>query len=212
MWNEFSVFDFLKAVCTMVQRDGEFVSKGAARERGVEATADKVFEAMNAGDRLGIGKGDKAQEILEVVKNAKDRDGGDYVAKLQAAIKLGTVDYRNAGLIGSAYSMWAREKKYSVKRAEDSLSDYFGEEGERVTLDVVIEKIIDLAPTTFHGHTVTRQMVIMKANKKDRAIWITGSGIGWSEGQRVKVTGTVKEHEEFRGVKNTKLTRVTEAA
>lgn len=83
-----------------------------------------------------------------------------------------------------------------------SLSEYMGEVGERLRNLTAIYKSsrgFEGAYGYTHIHTFERGDNIL--------VWFTTKDLNFEKGQVVDLTGTVKKHEEFRGVKTTQLSR-----
>ena len=87
---------------------------------------------------------------------------------------------------------------------EPSLSQYVGQIGERIEEEITVIKNVKIenkfAITTIH---------IMENEDGNIFVWKTSSK-NWPEGSRKKIRGTVKEHELYKGVRQTHLTRCVE--
>ena len=83
-------------------------------------------------------------------------------------------------------------------------SDYVGNVGDRLTLKVAVTaaRAID----GYFGHSTAHTMEDENGNV---FVWITGAK-NWPVGAVKTIKGTVKEHKEYRNVKQTVLTRCTE--
>ena len=88
--------------------------------------------------------------------------------------------------------------------AEDSSSEYVGEIGERLEITVTVTKALTL--DGYYGQSI---MHIMEDGDENVYIWTTSSK-SIPEGKVVTLRGTVKDHREYRGVKQTILTRCKE--
>lgn len=87
---------------------------------------------------------------------------------------------------------------------EPDESEYQGEVGQRLELEVVIEKAIRLdgyyGPSTMH---------IMRDADGNAYVWTTASK-SWEEGAEKHIRGTVKDHKTYHNVKQTVLSRCAE--
>ena len=87
---------------------------------------------------------------------------------------------------------------------EPSDSDFMGSIGERLELEVVVEKAIQLdgyyGPSTMH---------IMSDAAGNTYVWTTASR-SWEVGSEKHIRGTVKDHKIYRNVKQTVLNRCVE--
>lgn len=85
-------------------------------------------------------------------------------------------------------------------RAE-SRSAYQGSEGEKLTVNVMVKRNIEL-----DGYYGISHMHIFEDIEGNVYVWTTAAK-NISEGLNVKLTGTVKEHKEYNGTPQTVLTR-----
>ena len=95
-----------------------------------------------------------------------------------------------------------------AKRAElapKTESEYIGKVGEKIEVEAVFEKKFTYETNyTYYGET--NYILKFKANG-NTVVWKTSSWQDLEEGKTYKVKGTVKEHSEYRGDKQTVLTR-----
>lgn len=88
---------------------------------------------------------------------------------------------------------------------DEGNSEFQGAVGERLQVRVKVLKALALdgyyGPSTMH---------IMQDEYENVYVWTTASK-SWSEGSEHVIRGTVKEHKTYRNVKQTVLTRCTEA-
>lgn len=91
---------------------------------------------------------------------------------------------------------WELKKKQQRKKSE-----YVAEEGERIEFeaDVLFTKFID-------GRWGRSQLIIFKDDNDNKFKWFS-SGDWTNSDQRITIRGTVKDHEEYNGEKQTVLTR-----
>ena len=87
---------------------------------------------------------------------------------------------------------------------EESSSEYVGTIGERLTLTLTVTAARSISG--YYGHSMAHTMEDEDGNI---FVWITGAK-NWPVGSVKTIKGTVKEHKEFRNVKQTVLTRCTE--
>lgn len=93
------------------------------------------------------------------------------------------------------------ERKF--KEAEGlSLSNYIGIPGERLRNMTAIYKSSRGFSSKFGWTNIYTFQI-----GEDILVWFTSATLNFDKGQAVNLTGTVKKHEEFRGVKTTQLSR-----
>lgn len=103
----------------------------------------------------------------------------------------------------------AKEEAERAEAERKARSKYMGEEGEKLTVEATYEGSPHFERRSFGGYG-TETCYIHQFRVGDALlVWMTGSrkGIPEEEGTKVKLTGTVKEHKEYRGEKQTSLTR-----
>lgn len=177
------------------QRDREFAEK--MRPLAAEAAA-------------------KAAEIRAFILSDDFGGTSEYVLNLKAIAGAKRASSRNWGILASAPQAWARFNEQTLirKAREEQPSEWIGTapdkaagvKGSRITFTGIIESIryIDGAygSTTLYQVRAEDSGVIVK--------WFASShALGEDTGVRVTLRGTVKEHDEFKGIKATVLTRCT---
>lgn len=84
---------------------------------------------------------------------------------------------------------------------DESNSEYVGEIGEKIELDLYIQKAIQ-----FDGYYGTSTMHIMEDDSENIFVWTTTAKV-LQDGCWYHVKGTIKDHKTYRHVKQTILTR-----
>lgn len=87
---------------------------------------------------------------------------------------------------------------------EPSFSDFVGEVGDKVEVELVVKKAVAL-----NGYYGPSTMHIMEDANQNVYVWTTAAK-SWSEGTVHQVRGTIKDHKMYKNVKQTILTRCTE--
>ncbi len=87
---------------------------------------------------------------------------------------------------------------------EASPSEYVGAIGERLELNLVVRKVIEVS-----GAFGISTMHIMEDENKNVFVWTT-TAKSWLEGSEHKIRGTVKDHRIYRNCKQTVLSRCQE--
>lgn len=92
--------------------------------------------------------------------------------------------------------------------AQKKKSQYIGEVGERITLDAIYEYTAWFTVRGFYGGEDTIYIHNFRAGD-NKLVWKTSKGTPQliNEGDKVRLVGTVKEHKEYKGEKQTALTR-----
>lgn len=134
----------------------------------------------------------------------------DYVINLKAIIGAEYVSPNNIGFAVSAPQALARHEERTLIRqreqAEVAESNFVGTVKERLTLDVTLKTV-----RYIEGYYGTTTLYVLVDEQGNQFKWFASNDVLGdiaNVGKAFNITGTVKGHEEFRGVKETVLTRV----
>lgn len=146
---------------------------------------------------------DRAKAIVVRAWVAATTEQGDYMHNLRVACKPETVGTRSSGVLASAVAAYDRAMGTAATRAKLSRGEsaFQGAVGKRETWTLTVGKIVswDSAYGTTHLHLMTDDAGNVFA-------WKSSSG-RLEEGRVYSVKGTVKKHEEYKGTKQTILSR-----
>jgi hypothetical protein len=143
---------------------------------------------------------------------AGQNEDNNYIHNLKTACSLEYVTGRNLGIITSLFPTYNRELEYqaekeererkrAAERASEVNSQYIGKIGDRINISV--HSILCLTSwETEWG--ITRIYKIVDDNGNVYT-WKTSTFIREDEVKTIK--GTVKEYKEYKGIKQTELTR-----
>jgi len=220
---------FMQYVVASVRVDG-WTSRAAARDSDGErrASADRAIYLMfppwgaseqgrrlwrEERERIAPSDADKARG-LEVLAWAKalPEDSDEYTRnlRLMALQPHVQINPKHYGILASAVNAWERAIGRQLREAREKAAlasqsnVHVGAEGERQEWNVTVERVADVDTDygSLHIHTLRVQ------NTGEALVWKTTSkrmDIGWSG----RVRGTVKRHSEYRGQKQTELSRCT---
>ena len=102
------------------------------------------------------------------------------------------------------------KKESEIKVYLDSLiypedeSQFVGTVGERIVVEVTVEKNI-----TLEGYYGIQHMHVMRSDDGNVFVWTTTTK-DWAVGSKKNIRGTVKEHKTYRNTHQTVLTRCSE--
>jgi hypothetical protein len=218
---------FLAHVAAVIRIDG-WLSRGKARlnEMGPAATADlvgsifappprdselyakwKAFVEAHQPEARDIELATKALTYAREDLSEK-AERSDYEHNLFVAMSQPTVSFKLMGIAASLVPYYLREvERQAVREAEmkrNGASVYFGEVGKRQDFYVTVTRIIPYENrfgTSFIHKFTTREGNV--------ATWFASVNPELEPGTEYRITATVKAHEEFKGVKQTVLTRCT---
>lgn len=214
--------EFVRRTAAVIRMDG-WTSKKVANETERTATVSTVWFVMNCrtrevikenAERYGV-KGyieDDEVTATKVLAWATETLCGetepdnDYLHNLAVITRAGLVSHRTSGLAGSMIAAWRRatQKQEERENAPASVSTYVGKEKERLRgLRLTISAVIELEATDFGP----RRIIKMTDEAGNDFAWFTGSFSACEPGDLFDVTGTVKRHSEYKGMKQTELGR-----
>lgn len=173
----------------------------------LEKTSSQVFKIMN--EVTGYGTNELARPKYEVtletiakVKEVKDfisnlEDKNDYIHNIKTLLQTEYVDNKNLGLVVSAVGYYLRETELKNIQKEESNSEYIGNIGDKIefTSDttVISSYYTEYGITYIYKFIFNGNVIIWRTNKK-----LDGT---------LTIKGTVKEHSEYNGIKQTVITR-----
>ena len=145
---------------------------------------------------------DLTEKVLEWIK--RQDEPNNYFHNLKTVCSLEYITFENFGLLASVFPAYdrnlEREKRRAKEHAQDQKSEYVGNVGDRITVQIADFTIVTSWETDF-GTTFIYKIVDANGNIYT---WKTSGGIA---DETKVITGTVKSHKEYRGIKQTELTR-----
>jgi hypothetical protein len=214
----FPVAEFLALCAANIRLHGWVSSKVAREEEGVRSTTERAFSEL-------IKAPTKAEDITPVLEidhsvataalawaqESLVTQTSDYALNMRNALASGVVSSRTRGLVGSLIGSYLREKELLIKKKyATTVSSYVGEVGKRVTLELTLTRTHSW--DTDWGTQVLYSFIDADGNV---LVWKTsGDGLqGGSDavevGDSVQLKATIKAHDEYRDVKQTKIARAT---
>ncbi len=140
------------------------------------------------------------QQVEDVIAYVNDhKDDSDYIRNIYILITSEYVDLNNIGIVVSAVGCFLRETKKKDEKVVEESSEFVGEIGDKIEFTSKPEVV-------FSTDTQYGVYYIYKFMKgKDIIIWKTSKKLNVETELTLK--GTVKEHNNFRGIKQTEITR-----
>lgn len=148
---------------------------------------------------------DKSQAILALDWIKAQGDESDYIRNLKLLSSLDYLECKHLGYVVSlpAAYLKAMEQEIFKSKAPKPPSARVGTIGGKVELTVTIDKLRTIE--TEYGYST---LVIMTDDKGNDLTWFASRRPdGIDEGIACKIKGTVKDHAEYKGRIQTKLTR-----
>lgn len=219
----FSLDGFLGYVAAAVRLDGGFWSKAAVDKLFTprQTTKDLALEVLFPPEGLPFDKRCKLEArrpldednkfASEALTWAREHftaiplaDRSDFDHNMAVVSSQEYITFRETGLAAYLVEAYRRELGFRAERKAGAASQHVGEVGKRLrglALTVVSTHPFDNA---FGGGCFIK-FVDADGN---RFTWKASSTVAWPDvGEAHAVTGTVKDHSEWKGIKETYLTR-----
>lgn len=210
-----------------------WISRAVARDRDCPATADELHEILfpprfsgREGQALQAEWEAKRDRLLDAISDDTNETATaaiEHVAGFAGAseyernlVKLVSVEPSDDGLryvpakylafLASVVPSYLRQVEKLKKRAARPVSEFVGEVGKRSEFEVVLDSV-----RWFDSDWGESGLVRFYDRAGNLLIWWTGGARALSEmndGGTYRIAGTVKKHEDYRGTKQTALTRV----
>jgi ribosomal protein L36 len=135
----------------------------------------------------------------------KSKVDNDYLHNLQVIAKEESVTPKTRGLAASMISAYKRAHAQELerKREGERSNEHVGKEGERAVFEVTVDAIIDIS-----NDFGPKYLIRMSDPAGNSLVWFySGSKQALAQGESYRIKGTVKEHGEYKGRKQTVLQR-----
>jgi hypothetical protein len=204
----YKIEDYLAWVTKTIRENGWLSRSKARYEDGGLATADLAEELRYQFYRKMKGEAptakdeETAEKALAWARSIDRSTESDYLYNLLIASSPNYITHREFGLVASAVAAYQREVEKEIKaKHEASVSGYQGEVGKRQVFEnLTVERVIYNEGA--YGVTYITKLVDDKGNIYT---WFASKEL--EQGQTYNLKATVKKHEEYRGVKQTVITR-----
>lgn len=152
---------------------------------------------------------ENTKAALEWIRNEKD-DTSEYIRNLHVICSDDYTDYRSLGFVVSLTTAYMRhidklaayEKKQKALEETRKASQHVGQEGQRLTVNCTSFE----CKSSWDGYYGMTYLYQFKDADENIYIWYASNPVS-DEERIVSVVGTVKQHSEFNGIKQTVLTR-----
>ena len=199
-----AAYSLTTAVALALKADnGQYVSKAKAEERGIRSTKDGAWELLHEGTHLTEAEEEAAEALIAEALALPD-DGSEYLHNLLTVLRSGYVTRKTFGVGVSVIAAVNRARRKAVAAKEAAASQHVGTVGERKVFEGVVTNRFGYS--TQFGYT---EKVILRTAEGNVLV---ANNLPGEIGDTVRLKATVKEHSEFRGVRQTVLARPHGAA
>lgn len=168
-----------------------------------------AMRAINPEYRTAVEPTDEDKAQAEAVRRyvlTLDPTQSTYNQNLVALVKSDVLLHNHRGLVASAFSGYLREQRTLAEakiRASRPSSEYvgtIGQTGLTLEAEVIFTKQIE-------GNYGTSTLISFVTDKGEVGKWFASGVWDLEKGERITIRGSVKDHQEYRGEKQTVLTR-----
>lgn len=228
----FGLEHYLGYVAAVI-RVGGWMSRTQARNMNtysgpsVHATADTAWGVMMAvangktkdvnpkfiPTKEDFDRGTSCKEYLQVFIDRELEKGelNDYFYNLNVICRMAAVDFKTSGIAASIIATVAREQGKEIERKYftnlKETSKFFAQPKDKIVLKATLIGRREIEGG--YGCTTIFKFVSEEGNV---CIWFASGSFEenvWETGKEYILAGTVKGHEEYQGLKQTLLTRVS---
>ena len=204
---EYELDEILSITLEDVKRYG-YISKQKAIDNEVDSTAYKVF--MMITDGVDYGTGDrpyiKYSEISitqEQIQKVKDfylnfKSDSDYINNIKTILQTKWVNTGNISLVVSAVGTKIRMEKENEEKKESN-SQFIGKVGDKISFRSKVECLYS-AMSSYGMFRIYKMF-----QGENEIVWKTTKYLDTD--LEYDFTATIKGHEEYKGVKQTEVTR-----
>lgn len=200
-FRDVDIIDFL-AVVRMTIRNCGWVSKKQAQFDDKTSTSVLSMAYCSNPSKFDVHPSEEDYEVAKKINSwvLNMTPNSDYEYNIKASFLIGYVG-KNNGLIASAVPFYNRANDLYEKK-EKLVSNYFGDIGSKVQVKVKIFLV-----KNFDTQYGTTTLVGFVSDNGNVFKWFASGFKELNVGDEVIVTGTVKTHSEYNGIKETLLTR-----
>jgi hypothetical protein len=219
----FALVEFLAHVAAEIRESG-WTPKSAVLDRPGASTAEMAVDRIapsrdsrreNPRDR-SVTESDRA--IAEAAAEwglgleASGEKLNDYLWNLYAVAKSAVVDHRSIGLAASMVAAYTKAEVRKREKAARKPSEHVGTVGEVRSFALLLDKHFSFESAwgwvdRFLFRDENDNVVTWKASGDSSVIGAAKGESDMVEGKRYILTGTIKAHDEYKGTKQTVLTR-----
>jgi hypothetical protein len=186
------------------EEDNEIATKYEAMEIVLLNRQKKEYEEL-------------AKQVIDYFRNKTFIESDNFLENIKVYMNAEYTKYN--GFV--AYSYLAYKKQLEIdgkKKAEqeiNELSEYQGNIGDRLEKELTLDKCFSYEIDSYSGYgTQTQYIYLFRDDKGNIYKWKTGNSLFnkdtlkcYESGDKLKLKGSIKGHDEYKGVKQTELTR-----
>jgi len=197
------------ATCIAVIRQHGYISGAKAEQTWTSSTANelKAYFYSNGKDYCWKTKPTVTEEDRNLAIKTLDwvrslEGANDFEKNLKTILSKTEVALRFTGFITAAYPCYSRAVEREMVKKAEANSNHLGAIKDRVTCNVKVTGL-----RFIEGYRFSSTLISMIDDQGNVLKWFASNPPELEIGRHYTLTGTVKAHDEWRGTKNTVLTR-----
>jgi hypothetical protein len=149
---------------------------------------------------------EKAKKVIDYFKNIDDNKLDNFGYNVKMFVTGATPIYYANGFVAYAYVLYKKliekDELAAKKATENAATKFYGNVGDKINITGTLTR-------AGYYDTQYGTVIIFKIKNEDGNvfIWKTTTYVDIESDRKVTVRGTIKEHNEYRGEKQTVLTR-----
>ncbi len=191
-------------------RDYGWVSKSKSLETGKTSTASWVMDNFNPPtDKFPLSIVDDSDKDLAVAasdwaENLSDAecDSSDYLYNIRAIARSGMVSYRTMGFAASIVTSFQKHLLSTAPKPAKKESNYLGSTKDKFVFELILKHDFP-----YEGNYGTTYKYIFEDQEGNVLVWNSSNHYDLTRGTKYLVKGTIKDHSEYKGTKQTIITR-----
>ena len=175
----------------------------------VECTADQVFDAI-IDHSIDDFKLEKMNDRITAWSNyiRDDKQKSEYISNVRSEIVKPMIDESKIGLIASSFAYFDRHISFQVAKEKDKQSEYLGEEGDSVSIDIAEYKLVKTGTSKF-GKGNKWYLYKLKDTDNNCITVFSNDKLDTDFKHHKHISAIVSKLSEYEGVKQTQITRIT---
>lgn len=175
----------------------------------VTCTADKVLDAIE----LHAVKEDDISDVKDRVSgwfeyiNDLEHQTGEYFDNVRSEICKPTIDEIKIGLIASSFASYDRYRVYKVKNDKDKMSNFLGEEGDKITFTISEHRLVKSGNSKY-GNGGKYFLYRIKDDLGNIIVWFADHDCEDEFSEHNKATATISKLNTFNEVKQTNVSKL----
>ena len=201
IYTQFNISDVIPVIYRAIKEYGFCPSS-----EGNNSTKMFVYKVLTYEEKLNVKEEDKCvtTKVIDWIMNLDNTSS--FNENLIQIVKNGFVSYRTLGFLCAGvktYIFDVVKKKIEKENTTTLTSEYVGTVGDKFSVDVIFT-----SANWYESFYGIMNIYTFLDNNGNIFMWKTSNNIKNDVGDKIKIQGTIKEHSEYKGNKQTVLTRV----